>query len=150
MGKYINMFVEFGKAIKEGWNESTPQKGQQQEPSVPLPGAKLRGKGSTIYTYNGTPLRKLRVGDTFEATARLGDYTLKSMYTGMVANTRDFGDVAYSYKGEIFGMSGERADEIKKLMRKGKTVTVMARIKSVNRRYGYPVIDGYFDGMAVR
>ncbi len=52
-----------------------------------------------VYTYDGRPLKKVRVGEKFRVTLMVGEHKMKSVYTGTTAN----GNVAISYNGKPIG-----------------------------------------------
>ncbi len=96
-----------------------------------------------IYNYDGACLAGLKTGDEFVVNPIPADVRLKSVYTGFTTSTRQ-GDVAYVYKGKVFGMSAFCAKEIRNLMRKGYIVEVEARIVGFDDQFGYAKVMGMF------
>ena len=99
---------------------------------------------STVYTYNGIPLQGLGANDRFVITAVAADVRLPSMYTGRVASTADFGDIAYEYNGQVFGFCSSHADAVRRLLMGGYRVEVEAYISGFDETYGYPKVRGLF------
>ncbi len=54
---------------------------------------------STVYTYDGRPLKGVRVGSTIRLVFVEGTHKMESIYTGTVAE----GNVAVAYKGRLVG-----------------------------------------------
>lgn len=54
---------------------------------------------STVYIYDGRPLKGVRVGSIIRLTFVEGTYKMESIYTGTVAE----GNVALAYKGQLVG-----------------------------------------------
>lgn len=96
-----------------------------------------------IYNYDGACLAGLRQGDRFVVNPIPADVTIKSVYTGYTTST-GLGDVAYVYKGQVFGMSAAYAKEIRDIMRLGYIVEVEARITGFDDELGYAKVMGMF------
>ena len=99
---------------------------------------------ATIYTYNGAPFKGLQANTRFVVSAVPADVEMCSMYTGTITSTFDFGDVAYSYNGQVFGMGKSHAEAVRNLMRAGYRVEVEAYIRGYNAEHGYPMVVGLF------
>ena len=54
---------------------------------------------STVYTYDGRPLKGIRNGSTIRLTLIKGTHKMESIYTGTVAE----GNTALAYKGKLIG-----------------------------------------------
>ena len=104
----------------------------------------MSAEWSTIYTYDGEPLRGLVKGEIFAIDAVRGERTMTSVYTGRTTSTSEFNDVAYRYNGMLFGMSREKASEIKSMLNRGQNVSIPARIDGFDQRFGYPLVVGDF------
>ena len=115
-------------------------RGVQDAPAYRLPAENRK----TVYTYDGTPLKGLRVGERFVMTAIPGRVDMKSRYTGTPASTRDRRNVAYAYGGKAFGMCAAHAPAIYKLMDNGYTVEVEAYVDGYDGKLGYPKVVGLF------
>ena len=101
-------------------------------------------KDKTIFTYNGEPFKGMRQGVRFTIAAVPADVRMPSMYTGTVASTKDYGDIAYEFNGQIFGFCSAHAEAIRKLMLAGYRVEVEAYISEYDMQQGYPKIRGMF------
>lgn len=78
----------------------------------------------TVYTYYGSRLKGLRVGQKFDALVVPGPVTLVSELTGTVWDTGERGDNALSYNGRPFGSFGAMEKTIRKLIDKGYKIKV--------------------------
>lgn len=99
---------------------------------------------ATIYTYNGEPLRGIAPGTRFVIRAVPADVVMESAYTDYVASTTDYGNIAYEYNGQIFGMGKSHAEAIERLMRNGYAVEVEAYISGFDGERGFPYVKGLF------
>jgi len=99
----------------------------------------------TIYTYDGRPLAGMKAGDRFVARAVPADVEMTSIYTGATASCSEWGNVAYEYRGAVFGMGPASADEIRALMRDGYAVEVEAVVSGFDGQHGYPLVKGMYE-----
>ena len=99
---------------------------------------------ATMYTYNGMPFNGLPTNTRFIVTAVPADVQMTSIYTGTVATTHDFGDMAYAYNGQIFGFCSSHAEAVRKLLMNGYNVEVEAYISGFDGQQCFPKVRGLF------
>lgn len=99
---------------------------------------------ANVYTYNGEPFAGLKVNDRFLIYAVPADVEMVSAYTGKRSATGDYGDLAYEYNGQIFGLSNSHAEAVRKLMQAGYRVEVEAYISGFDMRAGFPKVCAMF------
>lgn len=80
-----------------------------------------------VYVYYGKPLRKIRIGDVFDAEVVTKPVRLKSELTGGVWDTTDNG-VALAYKGKIFGATSILGNTFKDIAKLGYKITVSCKM----------------------
>ena len=122
------------KAIYKAW-ETAPFKGVYRLPP---------DHESSIYTYDGTPFNGMKVGTKFVIAAVPGYVQMTSIYTGTTTEIGDFGNIAYSYNGYIFGFASSHAEAIVKMMKAGYRVELEAYISGYDGQQGFPMVKGLF------
>lgn len=83
---------------------------------------------TSVYVYDGKPVRRLEVGQETYADVVPRDVILRSEFTGTIADTGEFGDSALSIDGQVFGVIGSRLGPIlKKAAARGYKVRVKVK-----------------------
>lgn len=156
MGLFNNLKDAVKKTVDEKVDETRTKMGESAVGRMTL-GAIDAAKGTssqvyrlpaeheaTVYTYDGNPLKGIPTGERFVIEAVPGRVTMTSKYTGITTSTDDFDNVAYSYKGKVFGMASSHSPAIKKLMKHGYRVEVEAYIRGYDGTRGFPYVVGLF------
>lgn len=81
---------------------------------------------TTIFVYDGTPLKKIKKGEEFYVDVEGADFVLESKATGTSFDTKECG-TAVSYNGKVFGSLGSKLWDLKYAVRAGWSIRVKAK-----------------------
>ena len=103
--------------------------------TVQVPAGDIR---ISVYVYDGTPIKKQRIGKPFRVLMLSGEKTMNSVYTG----TTWTGDCCLSFNGQRIGFlgSGISHDLLARIVRKRGPVSIMVHITNYDERAGFPYV----------
>lgn len=108
---------------------------QAMQNAVQVPAGDIR---ISVYVYDGTPIKKQRVGKPFRVLMLAGEKTMNSVYTGTIWT----GDCCLSFNGQRIGFlgSGISHDLLALMVRKRGPVSISVHITHYDERAGFPYV----------
>lgn len=108
---------------------------QAMQNAVQVPAGYIRIR---VYVYDGTPIKKQRIGKQFRMLVLSGEKTMNSIYTG----TTWTDDCCLSFNGQRIGFlgSGISHDLLARMVRKRGPVSIVVRITNYDERAGFPYV----------
>lgn len=106
---------------------------QAMQNAVQVPAGYIRIR---VYVYDGTPIKKQRIGKPFRVLVLSGEKTMNSIYTG----TTWTDDCCLSFNGQRIGFlgSGISHDLLARIVRQRGPVSIVVRITHYDERAGFP------------
>lgn len=95
-----------------------------------------------VYVYDGRPIDDLRRGDTFRVDVVRGDVDMRSIYTGMVCDSREWKETNHciARNGYAIGYTAKYGSKyLAELVRRGFHVTIKCRYDGTSPD-GWPIV----------
>lgn len=106
---------------------------QAMQNAVQVPAGYIRIR---VYVYDGTPIKKQRIGKPFRVLVLSGEKTMNSIYTG----TTWTDDCCLSFNGQRIGFlgSGISHNLLARIVRQRGPVSIVVHITHYDERAGFP------------
>lgn len=127
--------VWLAKAYFRGKKRLQAKAQQAMQNAVQVPAGDIR---ISVYVYDGTPIKKQRIGKPFRVLMLSGEKTMNSIYTG----TTWTGDCCLSFNGQRIGFlgSGISHDLLARMVRQRGPVSIVVHITHYDERAGFPYV----------